>query len=191
MSSALLLEDGSYLLLEDGTSHLLLESSTVSPSGPTIAFDSWVSGMPSGYATTATVTPKIWNGSSITAAASYAVGAVVESSDQAGSYGCRITIPTSAIAQGDTIQVVWAVGGQTAVDARPLPPSAVLDGDLTPNQAINQILAAVAGILSGVPTTGPATLQYSDPTGANARILMPVAGDGNRTGTITHTPPVA
>jgi hypothetical protein len=77
------------------------------------------------------------------------------------------------------------------VDPSPQPASNLLDGGLSWGQALNQVLAGLAGILGNVPTSGAGTLYFGGAgTSSNNRIAMGVDGSGNRT-SITHAPPIA
>jgi hypothetical protein len=155
-------------------------------------FDSSVSGLARGQAATAVVTPRAWNGTIITAlpAGTYSLGPIVESADEPGSYACRIGIRPTQLPAGTTPRFAWTVAGSTVVDVSPQPASALLDGGLSWGQAINQILAGIAGMLSNVPTSGAGVLAFKDPAGASTRIAMRVDGSGNRT-SIIHNPPIA
>lgn len=160
--------------------------------GAGVAFDSFVSGLPGGYAGSATATPFTWDGttSGSFAAGAYAIGAIEESPHQAGAYSCRVMIAATQLPAGTTPRVAWSAGGVAVVDPQPQPPSALLDGGLSWGQAINQIIAGIAGIVSNVPSSGPGMLNFKDPAGQNVRIAMGVDGSGNRT-SIAHFPPVA
>jgi hypothetical protein len=158
-----------------------------------VQFDSWVSGLPSGAASSATAVPRAYNGSSIGSISSsyYFVGPIVESSDDPGAYGCRVAVAPAQLPAGSTLRVAWTVGGTPIVDPSPQPASNLLDGGLSWGQALNQVLAGLAGILGNVPTSGAGTLYFGGAgTSSNNRIAMGVDGSGNRT-SIAHTPPVA
>jgi hypothetical protein len=181
---------GTAVLTFSSSSNLTVGGSPLDLSiAASVTFDSRITGMASGQ--TPTIVPKTWNGFAYSTVGSglYSLGTAVNSTDETDSYECRVTYAASQLPPGTTPRVVWTVNGVTAVDKNPTAPSVLLDGNLSFGQALNQILAGISGVLSGVPPSGAGTLAYKSPGGA-PRIAMGVDGTGNRT-SITHTPPIA
>ena len=91
----------------------------VQGSSSLISFDSYVTSLPSGHASSAVVTPLVWNGTNYAtvSASNYSLGTVYENSIyQAGAYSCRVTLNSSVIPPLTVPRIAWNVAG--ALDRR-------------------------------------------------------------------------
>ncbi len=153
-----------------------------------ISFDSYVTSLPSGNASSAVVTPLVWNGTSYAAvpASNYSLGTVYENTIyEPGAYSCRVTLNSSIIPPLTVPRIAWNVAGVLVVDPKPMPCSAVVEAGYTDHQAIGLILDVCIGLISGFPN-GP--VQIRDANNTTNRITAGVDGNGNIL-SVTVNPP--
>jgi len=163
-------------------------TATQPPLTDQISFDSVVRSMLSGYASTATVTPLAWAGTSyaVISGADFTLGTIYENTTyDPGSYSCRVTINSSAVPPMTVPRIAWDVGGELIVDVNPLACSVVVSPGITPNQASLLTLSAVSAVLLGLPV-GP--IRIYDPTATFMVLTTYSDSNNNRTG-VTYAPP--
>jgi hypothetical protein len=153
-----------------------------------ISYLSVVQGLATGQAGSTTVTAYSTSGAQ-PASTSATIGTVWESGNQAGLYGCEITLATP-LALGTVLYVRWSVNGVLVDDPSPAPLNGPLDPIVGTNahnmrQKLELILSAVAASLSGLPS-GPAVFRDEGNT-ANL-ISTTFDANDNRT-TVVFTPP--
>jgi hypothetical protein len=152
----------------------------------TIHFDSYVSGMATGFASTATVTPRVWNGTALSTPGDGTAGAVVEDSTL-GCYWCRVAYSTADLPVGSVPVVTWLVNGVPKTDPSPTLTSAVVEAGYTVLQTLALIASRLVVVTSGLPA-GPWVAQSMG--GSTPRVSLAFDTNGNIT-TSTLTPPAA
>lgn len=151
----------------------------------TIHFDSYITGMGSGFAGSATVTPKTWNGTALSTPTT-TLGTIVEDSTL-GNYWCRVAYGSADLPVGSVPVVVWLVNGVTKTDPSPTLTSAVVESGYTALQSLALVASRLLGITGGLPAS-PWTSQAMG--SATPRVSLTFDANGNII-TSTLTPPTA
>ena len=167
-------------------------------------YQSFMSGFPTGVASSIVITPQVFTGSAIPTPSTATAGTPVETTTK-GSYWCSVYIHLTDSAFPSVPSIEWAYGTQTAVDPNPIAAPVATDSSgrvigsstlvdavqvetgINLAQAISIIAAATAGESTGVLTGTPNYQAVGNP-GTNRIAAIAAAGSGNRSSVVLTLP---